>query len=423
MLNRFRWTLALTVLLVSMTWAADWPQWRGPNRDGKSADTGLMQEWPAEGPPLTWRVGDLGGGDSAPAVTQGKIIAMANRGEDEVVWALSEADGQELWVTRLAPVFSQRMPHSKQGPSSTPTVDGERLYVVGMGGNLVCLQVADGKILWQCHFQEDFAGPVPRWSFRESPLIDGDKVICTPGGPGAAIVALNKLTGETIWKSPIPGDPQAAYASAIAIEFAGQRQYVQLMSNTLVGIAADDGQYLWQYDAPANSHGINCSTPMFFDGLIFASSAYGAGAGLAKLSQESDGAVKAEEVWQTKEMESHHGCLILCDGALYGASGGNSGGAMVCLDANTGEVKWDRRKDGERRAKGSLAWADNRLYYRLEDGTVLLIEPNAEKYLERGRFTQPDRTDLPAWAHPVIANGKLYIRDQETLFCYDIKAS
>jgi len=428
--------------------AADWPQWRGLNRDGKSADKGLLKEWPENGPPLAWTVHKLGGGDSAPSIAGGRIFVMANRGSEEVVWCLSETDASEIWVTPLGPVFQQRASQGREGPSCTPTVDGKHLYVIGLAGNLACLQVKDGKVLWRRSLTEDFGGSVPMWSYRESPLIDKNMLICTPGGRDATLVALDKLTGETIWKSKLPDAPAAgfgapagggfggrrgggpsgfgsggggaAYASAIAVDFEGQRQYVQLTANTLLGVASD-GKFLWRFDKPSNRMGTNCATAIFHDGMIFASSAYGAGAGLVKLSKDDDSTVKAQEVYATTDMQNHHGGMILVDGCLYGASGGNEGGALVCLDFKTGKVLWDLRQSGQRRAKGSLAFADDRLYYRMEDGAVVLIEPDPKQYTERGRFQQPDRTRLPAWSHPVVANGKLYIRDQDTLFCYDIK--
>jgi outer membrane protein assembly factor BamB len=453
-------------MIASSSSLADWPQWQGPDRNAISQERGLLQEWPKGGPPLAWKIDKLGGGDSSPAIAAGRIFGMSKRGDDEVVWALSETDGSEVWVKPLGPAHSQRMPQGKEGPGCTPTVDGERLYVLGLGGNLACLQVKDGEIIWQRSLTTDFGGRVPTWSYRESPLIDGDKVICTPGGEEATLVALNKLTGETIWKSKVPDTPAggadgpggsggrsggpggrpggsggrsgrsgrgrggfggfggsgAAYASAIAIDFDGVRQYVQLTAKALVSVAASDGKFLWRYDKPANRMGINCTTPLFHDGMVFASSAYGAGGGLVKLGKDTAGAVKAEEVYATGEMENHHGGVILIDGCLYGANGGNSGGALACLDFQTGKVLWDQRESAGRRAKGSLALADGRLYYRMENGTVVLIEPSPKQYIERGRFEQPDRSSKPAWAHPVVANGKLYIRDQDVLLCYDVKA-
>ena len=414
--------LLTAIAFASTPESFDWPQWQGPDRNAISKEKGLLKEWPKAGPPLAWKITGLGGGESAPSIAAGRIYGMSNRGADEVVWALSEKDGKTIWVTRLGPAFQQQEPPGKDGPGCTPTVDGERLYVIGLGGDVSCLQIRDGKIVWQRSFQRDFGGEVPIWSFRESPLVDGDKVICTPGGEGATIVALDKLTGKTIWKSQVPDDPKAAYASAIAIDFAGQRQYVQLTAKALVGVAASDGKFLWRYDKPSNNYGINCSTPLYHEGQVFAASAYNNGGGLVKLSKEANGSIKAEEVYFSDKMQNHHGGMILFEGNLYGANGGNSGGYLVCLDFKTGNVLWDERRGEKRAPKGSVAFADGRLYYRLEDGTMLLMEPSAKQYIERGRFVQPDRTRQPAWAHPVIANGKLYLRDQDVLLCYDVKA-
>lgn len=399
----------------------DWPQWQGPDRNATSKETGLLKEWPKEGPPLAWTAKKLGGGDSAPAVAGGVVYVMGTRGGDDVVVALSEKDGSEVWASKIGGIPKQRMPQSQEGPGGTPAVDGERVYAVGMGGDLVCLQTKDGKEVWRVSFTKDFGGKIPMWSFRESPLVDGDNVICTPGGPDATLVALDKTNGKVVWKSKVPGDPAAAYSSVIAIDAAGQKQYVQLTAKTLVGVAAADGKFLWNYDKPANRMGINCSTPVYTDGQVFAASAYGTGGGLVKLTKDGKDGVKAEQVYATKSMENHHGGMILYDGCLYGANGGNEGGFLICLDFKTGKVLWDEREDPKRVEKGSIAFADGRLYYRTESGTVLLIEPNPKEYVEKGRFKQPDRSKSPAWAHPVIANGKLYIRDQDLLFCYDVK--
>jgi len=444
-MKRYAWCLAW-VLPSGAAFAGspesfDWPQWQGPDRNVMSKERGLLKEWPKDGPALAWKIKELGGGYGAPSIAAGRIFGMSYRGNDEVVWALSETDGKSLWATRLGATISQRMPQGKEGPGCTPTVDDELLYVLGMGGDLACLQVRDGKIIWQRNLTRDFDGRAPNWSYRESPLIDGDKVICTPGGQEATLAALEKLTGKTIWKSQVPdgagggpgrgrggsgrggGGSRAAYASAIAVDFDGQRQYVQLTAKALVGVAASDGKFLWRYDRPANGMGINCSTPIHHDGLVFAASAYGAGGGLVKLTKVANGGVKAEEVYSTEEMQNHHGGMILLDGCLYGANGGNEGGYLVCLDFKTGKVLWNEGDSGKRRApKGSVTLADGRLYYRTEKGTMLLVEPNPKEYLERGRFEQPDRTSQQAWPHPVIANGRLYLRDQDVLFCYDVKA-
>jgi len=409
-----------------------------------SRETGLMQSWPKDGPPLAWRVTGLGGGDGAPAVADGKLFVMGTQGDAEAVMALSEKDGKALWSKPLGAKFSQRMPQSQEGPGCTPTVDGDRLYVLSMSGELTCLQVSDGEIVWQRSLTKDFGGQVPVWSYRESPLVDGDKLVCTPGGPEALLVALNKSDGQTVWKSTLPKASEAArgeestgragsgrfgrgpaggaaYSSVIAIFAAGQRQYVQLTAKTVVGVAATDGKFLWRYDAAANGNGINCSTPIFHERHVLASSAYGAGAGLVRLDQGSDGNVQAEEVWFSNKLQNHHGGIIIHDGAVFGANGGNGGGYLICLDLKSGDVLWDERAGKRRAPKGSVVFADGRIYYRMEDGTVLLIEPNLKEYVEHGRFAQPDRSRSPAWAHPVIANGKLYIRDQDLLLCYDVQ--
>jgi outer membrane protein assembly factor BamB len=198
---------------------------------------------------------------------------------------------------------------------------------------------------------------------------------------------------------------------------------VQLTAKALIGVAASDGKLLWRYDKPANRMGINISTPLYHDGHVFAASAYGAGGGLLKLVKDAAGGVKAEEVYFTNKMQNHHGGMIVVDGSLYGASGGNEGGYLACLDFKTGKILWDERESGKRRApKGAVALADGRLYYRTEEGPMLLIEPSPKEYVERGRFDQPDRTAQPAWPHPIIANAKLYLRDQDLLLCYDVKA-
>lgn len=404
--------------------AFDWPQWQGPERNAISKEPGLLQEWPKDGPALAWRITGLGGGDGAPAIAAGRIFVMGAQGDKEALFALTEKDGKTLWSVPLGAKPAQRMPQGKDGPGCTPTVDGERLYVMSMAGELSCVQVSDGKILWQRSLQKDFGAQALTWSYRESPLVDGDKVICTPGAEGATVVALNKLTGETIWKSAVTGNPRPAYTSAIAIDFEGQRQYVHFTAKALIGVSATDGKPLWQYTRVANGPGINCSTPIYHDGHVFAASAYGAGGALLKLKKDAAGEFDAEEVWLSKKMQNQHGGVIIHDGAVYGANGGNEGGSLVCLELSSGKVLWDERDHPERKVtKGSIAFAAGRLYYRTEGGTVLLLEANPKEYTERGRFEQPDRTTKPAWAHPVIANGKLYIRDHDLLLCYDVKRS
>jgi len=400
--------------------AADWPQWQGPQRDAVSKETGLLKEWPKDGPPLAWKIKGLGGGYSAPSVAGGRIFGMSYRGGDEVVWALDEKDGTEVWATTIAPAAKDIGSPGQEGPRCTPTVDGDLVYALGTAGDLVCLKVADGKEVWHKNLKKDFGGRfMARWAYCESPLIDGDKLVCTPGGKDATVVALDKKNGDVVWKASVSDGNGAGYASPIVVESAGHKQYVHFLEGGLAGIDAASGKVLWQSGKGANRVA-NCATPVFSDDCVFAASAYGAGAVLVKLSKDGDG-VKADEVYTTKKMQNHHGGLVLCDGCLYGANGGNEGGNLVCMDFKTGDVKWDERdRKGKGVKKGSVAMADGRIYYRQEDGPVILFEPSAKEYVERGRFDQPDRSNANAWSHPVVANGKLYIRDQGVLLCYDV---
>ncbi len=404
--------------------AADWPQWQGPDRTNISHETGLLKEWPKDGPPLLWKNKQLGGGYSAPSIAKGRIYGMSFRGGDEVVWSLSESDGKEQWSTVIDPAPSGKGkvkfgPQGKEGPKCTPTVDGEFVYALGVLGELVCLKTSDGQEVWHKNFITDFGGHFMKdWGYCESPLVDGDKLICTPGGGEATIVALDKRTGDVIWKSQVSKGNGAGYASPIMIEAAGHKQYVDFLEGGLVGIDAKDGKVLWQSSKAANNVA-NCATPIFADDSVFASSAYGGNGALVKLSKDGSG-VKAETVYSNRNLKNHHGGVILDDGYLYGASGGNEGGNLVCIDFKTGEVKWTERSS-DRAPKGGITMADGMLYYRHEKGTMTLVKPSPKEYIEVSRFDPPDRSHAAAWTHPVVANGRLYLRDQDVLLCYDVK--
>jgi outer membrane protein assembly factor BamB len=337
---------------------------------------------------------------------------MGLKGSDETVWALDAKTGKEVWSTRIAPGVTLDARQGGDGSRATPTVDGDRVYALGVGGELVCVSVADGKLVWQKSLVNDFGGNIPSWGFSESPLVDGGNVIATPGGNDATLVALDKKTGALVWKSQIPDRSRVAYSSCIAADLNGQRQYIQFLSDGVVGVAAKTRKYLWRYKAPASRGGINCSTPIYRDGFVFAASAYQNGGGLAKLTASSDG-VKAEEVYFTKEMQNHHGGMVLVGDYLYGFDNSN----LTCLEFKTGKMMWADRSVG----KGSLTYADGLLVCRGERGAVALVEANPKAYVEKGRFEQPDRSRAPSWPYPVVANGRLYLRDQENLLCYDIK--
>jgi outer membrane protein assembly factor BamB len=387
----------------------DWPQWQGPSRTAISHETGLLKTWPKDGPPLAWKATGLGDGYSTPSVAGGRVFTMGNREGTEYVLALDEKGGKEVWATATGPVRANGGGYA--GPRCTPTVDGDLLYALGLNGDLVCLESATGELRWKKDLRKDFDGRPGGWGYSESPLVDGDRLIVTPGGKAATLVALDKKTGDTVWKAQVPQGDGAAYSSVIAADLDGQRQYIQFLSRGVVGVAAADGKFLWRYDRPHNGTA-NCSTPLYQDGCVFAASGYGTGGGLARLEKAGD-KVTAVEVFFTKKMQNHHGGMVLQDGHIYGSNEGQ----LTCLDFKTGTVKWEDRKPG----KGSIAVADGQIYYRNEGGPVVLADMTPAGYTERGRFTPPDRSGKPSWPHPVIANGKLYLRDQDVLLCYDVK--
>lgn len=392
--------------------ASDWPQWQGPNRDGRSDESGLLKEWSTGGPPLVWKATGLGGGYSTPSVAAGRVFGMGYRNEDEVVWSLDNASGKEVWSARLSPAF-RRMGYP-DGPRATPTIDGDLLYTLGAGGNLVCLETATGKNRWQKDFKEEFGGRMMSgWGYSESPLVDGSKVVCTPGGTKGTVVALDKKTGSVIWQSKDLTD-KAAYASLIIAEIGGVRQYIQLTDASVAGLAAADGKLLWRADRPGKTAVI--STPIFYDNFVYVTSSYGVGCNLFKITA-AGGQFKAEQVYANNVMDNHHGGVVRVGEYVYGFS--DSSRSWVCQELKTGKQVWSERKLG----KGSLTYADGHLYLRSEDGkgTVVLVKATPDGYQEKGRFDQPERSNKNSWPHPVIVGGKLYLRDQDLLLCYDVK--
>ena len=403
----------------------DWPGWMGADRTGVSQETGLLKQWPKDGPKLLWKVEDIGEGYSTPSIAAGKIFLISNRGmNEEFALALNAKDGSKIWERLIGKVGPNRGPQYP-GSRSTPTVDGDAVYVLGSDGNLACLDAAKGEVRWQKNFRTDFEGKDGAWAYAESPLIDGDVLVCTPGGDKATLVALNKTNGEVIWKAVVPGGAggggrmrmsanSAAYSSPIVATVGGVKQYIQILTGAMVGVAAKDGKLLWRYDKMTGS--TLCNTPLFHDGYVFASAlARGGftGSVLLKLTATGD-SVKAEEVFNTKPLAVHHGGVVRVGDAVYGT---NQNG-LVCIDFKTGETKWQDRSVG----KGSIAAADGCLYVRSERGPIALVEATPTAYKEIGRFEQPDRSKKNSWPHPVIAGGRLYLRDQNVLLCYDVKS-
>jgi outer membrane protein assembly factor BamB len=400
---------------------AEWPQWRGANRDGISTDTGLLTEWPKDGPPLLWKATGLGRGFSSVSIAGRRIFTMGDRESGQYVIALNLADGKELWSTRISDVWK---PDGYAGPRCTPTVDGTRLYALGPHGDLVCLEADSGKEVWHHQMKADFGGQMHSgWGYSESPLVDGDRLICTPGGPETGMVALNKKTGAEIWRCAIgnPGErggDGAAYSSIVVSDGGGVRQYVQLMGRGAVGVAAKDGKFLWSYNRVANGTA-NIPTPVVQGDYVFVSSGYQTGAALLHL-QSAGGGVKAEEVYflDGKQFQNHHGGMILLGDYLYAGHGHNAG-APTCLELKTGKTLW-RHNHGPGKGSAAIGYADGNLYFRFEDGVMALIGATPDEYHEKGHFQIPDVSN-PSWSHPVIAGGRMYLREQDALLCYDVK--
>lgn len=412
-------TLAMFGGLVSGTrslMAADWSQWRGPERNGISNEQGLLQSWPEEGPELVWQATEIGDGYSTPAVVGDRLFLLSNEGMDnEFAQARSVADGQEIWSTRLGKVGTNRGP---QYPASrsTPTVDNGWLYVLGSDGDLACLEAASGEIRWHKNLRTEFAGKPGSWAYAESPLIDGDVLVCTPGGTEATIVALNKEDGELIWKFASSEGDEAAYASVVPVETRGIKQYVQFLQKGVVGLDAETGKLLWRYERTAEGSPANIPTPLVSGNLIYTAAGRSGGGLIAVKVNQND--VAMEEVYFSPRLPTALGGAVIVNGFLYGT---NSQG-MMCAEFDTGEVRWQDRAIGA----GSICYADGRLYLHGENGEVALVEANSEAYREHGRFTppnSPDRGRSKAWAYPVIADGRLYIRDLGNLWCFDIRSS
>lgn len=412
--------LCFSILQVTSS-ASDWPQWRGPARDGVSKDTGLLKQWPTGGPKLVWQVNDIGDGYSTPVVVGTRIYLMSNIGMDnEFVQALSTQDGKAIWTTRVGNVGNpdQNPPYPKA--RSTPTVDGNFIYALGSDGDLACLETRSGKIRWSKNIRKEFGGQPGEWAYAESPLVDGDVVVVTPGGAQATMVALNKKTGALVWKSAVPGGDTAGYASAIVVQGAGRKQYVQLLSKGLVGVDAKTGQFLWRYSEVAKGPA-QYFTPVTRGEYVYGG-ALGIGGGLIRLKAEGSG-VAAEQVYFIRGLPNGMGGAVLVGEHLYGTEVGQK---LVAVEFTTGKVKWAAENFGW----ASIASADGLLYLHLISGEIALVEATGDGFREKGKFTPPAQPkkkqvgQFPegAFAHPVIANGRLYIRDLGTLWAYDVKS-
>lgn len=403
--------IVLSLLISSLTVTvsprepADWPQWRGPRRDGVSAETGLLKDWPANGPPLAWTATGAGEGYSSFAVANGRAFTLGARGDTEYVIAFDAATGKRLWDIAHGRRFNN---DRGDGPRATPTVDGERLYAYGASGDLAAMDAASGKVFWKINLLEKFGGSNINWGLSESPLVLADRILVNPGAPGASIVALRKSDGSLLWKSE---SDEAGYSSAVLHELGGIRQAIFFTGERALGVDVETGKLLWSYNQVANRTA-NIATPIVRRNRVFLSSDYGTGAALLELTPVNTG-IAAREVYFTRDMRNHHASSVLVREHLYGFSSA----ILTAMNFNTGQVAWRDRSVG----KGSVVYADERLYLFSEGGTVGLAAANPDAYREHGRF-QLKTGSLPTWSHPVVADGKLFLRDQDRLYAYDVRA-
>jgi outer membrane protein assembly factor BamB len=420
-------TLATSAALAAAATATpEWPQWRGPNRDDVAPESGLLARWPEAGPPLAWKASGLGAGFSSLAISGGRIYTLGDRAGSQQVLAMSLADGKILWAARLGPVWEDQY----GGPRGTPAVDGERVCALGTEADLVCLDAATGKELWRRNLARDFGGQMmSMWKWSESPLIDGDRLIVTPGAPGATLVALDKRTGKEVWRSAVPklgdqGADGAGYSSVVVSNGGGVKQYVQLTGRGLVSVRAQDGKFLWGYNKVANDVA-NVPTPIVRGNHVFASTGYGTGSVLLELVRAGDG-VQAKEVYYLpgKTMQNHHGGLVLVGDHIYGGHGHNRG-FPICVEMATGKVAWGGegvRPDHGGSGSAAVTAADGHLYFRYQNGRMVLIEATPGGLQVKGEFAIPG-VERPSWSHPVVAGGKLYLREQDDLYVYELKGA
>jgi outer membrane protein assembly factor BamB len=429
--------LALGISVAAQRRAAksDWPSWRGPNRDGKSPETGLLTRWPEDGPTLLFSAPGCGSGFSSLAIANGRIYTAGNRepkggGDIQLcVVALSQTNGAELWVSPLAPEFE----HDRgDGPRSTPAVDGDLVFIESPQGDVVCLHSSDGREVWRRNLKQDFGGKMMSgWGYSESLLVDGERLICTPGGNQALMVALNKRTGDEIWRSAIPnlselgprGRDGAGYASPVISEACGVRQYVQQIGKGLIGVDAKNGNFLWSYN---NAAGRTANIPdaVTSGDYVFGSSGYDpGGSGLVQLTKTASG-ITAKQVYFLAEtvFRNHHGGMVLVGDHLYGGHGQNQG-FPTCIELKTGKLTWERERPPTG-ANGSAAviYADGHLYFRYQSAMMVLVRADPNKYDVVGTFKIPQDEKVNSWSHPVICDGKLYLREQDKLLVYNLKS-
>ena len=400
----------------------DWPQWRGPNRDNISTFTGISTNWESNPPTLDWKLDGMGQGFASVSVAGDRLYTTGNVDNSQCVIAVDLKTHEIAWKSPLTESVPK---HGYDGSRCTPAVDGDLLYAITSNGQISCLKVSDGSVVWKKEFKNEWDGRMMTgWGFSESPVVDGDHVLCTPGSPNAMIVCLDKKTGDEVWRSAVPdsgekGKPGAGYSAIAISEGAGVKQYVQLIGRGLIGVRASDGKLLWSYNKIANGTA-DIPTPIVHGDYVFGSTGYGdGGSALLKLVRKDDG-VEAEEKYYrpANELQNHHGGMVLVGDHLYFGHGHNNG-FPICVDMLSGDVKWGGKTRGPGNGSAAITFVDGHLIFRYQNGEVALIEATPSEYKLKGHF-KPEVQIRESWAHPVVCAGKLYLREQDTLMCYSL---
>jgi outer membrane protein assembly factor BamB len=438
--------ILLSGLFITEIRADDWPQFRGSDRSGVSKEKGLLKAWPKDGPPLAWTFKDAGLGFSSVAVAKGVVYTLGTDKAftDEYIIALDEKSGKELWTAKIGPLYQDLYKDKDgkiknansygDGPRATPTVDGTLLFALGGQGQLICVDVAQkGKELWRTHLVNDLGGVLmDRYGWSEAPLVDGDYLICTPGGPKGTLAKLDKKTGKVVWRS-VGLTHSAPFAAAVAAELHGVRQYIQTgyvrsagkEYGAISGIDAKTGNVLWSETIFKGANDGIGSTPIVSGNLVYISTGFGGGCHLFEIDAKQN----ATDLYSkaiAKKVKNTHGGLVLVNGHLFGHTEKTS---WICQEFKTGEIAWTER-DQLTCTSGSIAAADGLLYLYTDDGVAALVEPDTMSFKLISSFKIPMVSKIPQtrvssraaqiWAHPVIANGHLYLRDHEYIFAFKI---
>ncbi len=414
------WAVLLLLQTAKPVRADDWPQWQGPDRSNISKEVGLLKSWPKDGPKLLWTFDKAGVGFSGPAVVGDRLFIMGGREDNSCVFALEVKTGKELWSCPIGKTYRNSY---GDGPRGTPTIDGDSLYALDGQGELICVETASGKKRWSVNMQKDLKGEMMSgWGYSESVLVDGDQVVCCPGGKEGTVAALDKKTGKVKWRSKELTD-KATYSSLVVAEIGGVRQFVQLThkgasDGGIVGVAAKDGKLLWYYPRPGYNTAV-IPTPIVRDDLVYASAGYGAGCDLLQIKRTGE-KFEAKELYKSSQknvMKNQHGGVVLVGDSVYGYSDGRG---WTCQKLKTGEAAWD---DKVKVGRGSLTCVDGYLYcYAESTGEAYLVEASPDSLKLKSKFKTPkQRKEGSIWTHPVVANGRLYLRDQDLIFCYDVR--